>query len=378
MWQMSEKEFNTYKKSKEKEIAFLDSLDPKDFKIEKTKQNLYDVDIPNTKSANTPTRSNYLEEEQVLSKEEKNLFKTALLDRINWDKYLLWRMSDYMWSMDWRTKITWKELYKRISSVLWWNKQASEFFQSLGYDWIHYIWELDGSSYVIFDNDPISILEHARYQKIWWLSNTQIKKFAKAQWLADISNWVTKEYTVKNGKVQEVQPQWLANISNWIRYQLAEWSIDNIDAYNYEQKILANKRNLRSLADTVWMNYRKHDWWYTIDDALEELDEINHNKKNFPNESDIKRVKRDQIKEIIDAIDNWYGWDWNYDWFFDNKREYQWMPTVIFWKGNDLREEVLNNRVISFHQLKNRNWYRHVPTGRLPLSPIRMKAAWTL
>ena len=115
----------------------------------------------------------------------------------------------------------------------------------------------------------------------------------------------------------------------------------------------------------------------------EELFSINKELKEnalkmFSNESDIKRVKRDQIKEIIDAIDNWYGWDWNYDWFFDNKREYQWMPTVIFWKGNDLRVEVLNNRVISFHQLKNRNWYRHVPTGRLPLSPIRMKAAWTL
>jgi hypothetical protein len=43
-------------------MAFLDSLNPKDFKVQNEKRNLYEVDVPEIRKADTPTKTNYLEE----------------------------------------------------------------------------------------------------------------------------------------------------------------------------------------------------------------------------------------------------------------------------------------------------------------------------
>jgi hypothetical protein len=48
-------ELASMKKDAEKELKFLNSLDPKDFKVENAKRNLYEVDVPNKVKRNTPT-----------------------------------------------------------------------------------------------------------------------------------------------------------------------------------------------------------------------------------------------------------------------------------------------------------------------------------
>jgi len=155
-----------------------------------------------------------------------------------------------------------------------------------------------------------------------------------------------------------------------IRYWWIEWKFSDLNLHKHN-KILNNKSTLQRLADESWVSYTKHEWWSIIDDALSELKEINSNKKWAIKEHKIKIAKREQIKDIIYLIDEWLWWEWNYWRFFDMK--YQWTPTIIFRKWNDLVHEVYNNNIFSFHQPKNRKWYEHVPTWRLPISPIWYK-----
>ena len=364
------------------ELELLNSIKKEDFT--QIWHHLYNVEIPDMVKKDTPTRSNYLEEDGKITYQQIEKLAEWLVDydaRGNWWKNaflsnivndledLSWWWDDKLDKYVTKWNMSWKKLYEHLVDYFGgrerWEKQASKFLESMWYDWIHYFGGRDWEAYVIFNDNALQINDHIQFQKIWWLSNTQIKKFAVQQWLAEISKPQTKEYVVKNGKV------WLSNMS--IRMQLAEWSFDSYDSISYENKILSNKSTLQRLADESWVSYKKYEWGYTIDDALKELDDINSNKKWSIKESEIKLAKRDQIKDIIDLIDEWLWWEWNYWWFFDTKREYQWTPTILFRKWNDLANEIANKKTIAFHQPKNRKWYEHVPTRRLPISPTRSK-----
>jgi hypothetical protein len=63
----------------------------------------------------------------------------------------------------WRSGSQWRNIYTKISSILWWDKEASKFLESLWYDGIHYFWGTDWEAYVIFNDDALEITKHHKY-----------------------------------------------------------------------------------------------------------------------------------------------------------------------------------------------------------------------
>ena len=162
MGRMSWEEFNNYKKEKDAELKFLDSLDPKDFKIDNTKRNLYEVDVPNKVKRETPTWSNYLEEKGEIPMLAIDDFAFAIDEKLGNEAYK-WFLKEL-----WRKRnLLWEDIYRALSNVLGSTKEASMFLKDLGYDGIHYIGELDGSSYVLFNDKGLPIKDKIRYKKIW-------------------------------------------------------------------------------------------------------------------------------------------------------------------------------------------------------------------
>ena len=94
------------------------------------------------------------------------------------------------------------EIEHEIQKYEWTYVEKSEAYQNS-----NRLWE----DYVNDPNEQWAIKKQQEYldfigqgsTKIWWLDNTQIKKFAVQQWLAKISIPPTKEYTVENWKVHE-------------------------------------------------------------------------------------------------------------------------------------------------------------------------------
>lgn len=153
LWKLSANEFAAMKKRNQEKLDFLDSLDPNDFKVENTKRNLYDVEVPDTVKKDTPTWTNYLEEDGMITHEAYTEINDKLSEKI-WEKLTRWS-----------NKVTGKVLYERLTEKLGSMKAASEFLKDLWYDGIHYIWELDWSSYVIFDDKALQINDHIKYLK---------------------------------------------------------------------------------------------------------------------------------------------------------------------------------------------------------------------
>ena len=163
-------------------------LKAEDFKL--SNRNLYEVDIPDPKKADTPTGSNYIEEDWKITYQQVEKLADSLekydergkrwkyrflewivrdLDNLSW--WRDYKLDKYVTKWD----ITWKKLYEHLVDYFWgrerWEKQASKFLENLWYDWIHYFWGRDWEAYVIFnDNTPV-IKNHTRYQKNWVTSN---------------------------------------------------------------------------------------------------------------------------------------------------------------------------------------------------------------
>jgi hypothetical protein len=56
-----------------------------------------------------------------------------------------------------------RKVYNSLEDLLWSDKAASKFLESLGYDWIHYFWGRDWEAYVIFNDDALEITKHHKY-----------------------------------------------------------------------------------------------------------------------------------------------------------------------------------------------------------------------
>jgi hypothetical protein len=98
-----------------------------------------------------------------LTEKQWNMFRDAVEKVDDSKKY---KMSDwtpvnidgyYPWQSD-----TYR-LYRQLSQVLWWEKEASKFLESLWYDGIHYFWWRDWEAYVIFNDDALQITKHHKY-----------------------------------------------------------------------------------------------------------------------------------------------------------------------------------------------------------------------
>ena len=156
-----------YESIRDKYMEVLEALDNIDeSKIKKIPwRHLYEVEIPDPVKKNTPTERNYIEEWKKLTEKQWNKFRDAVEKVDDSKKY---KMSDwtpvnidgyYPWQSD-----TYR-LYRQLSQVLWWEKEASKFLESLWYDWIHYFWGRDWEAYVIFNDDALNIKNHIQYLK---------------------------------------------------------------------------------------------------------------------------------------------------------------------------------------------------------------------
>ena len=148
-----------YESIRDKYIEVLDALDNIDeWKIKRISwRHIYDVDIPDPIKKNTPTWSNYLEEDAEIPKSQymkiiNEAKRQWLLDTSHLDYYI-----DYARVGHW-DKMTGYSLYRALEEMMKSDKKASKFLESLGYDWIHYFWWRDWEAYVIFNDDAIDII----------------------------------------------------------------------------------------------------------------------------------------------------------------------------------------------------------------------------
>lgn len=151
---------------KRKEVA--DSLKPEDFKI--PNRNFYEIDIPDPIKTDTPTWSNYLDENKKITPKQYEKFKISLKDYIK-ENNLPSRSLDVKYEdLTSRGKAWvgggWSAIYDVIETILWSDKKASEFLNELWYDGIKYKDGRDWDSYVIFNDDKMNIKSHEKFQ-LW-------------------------------------------------------------------------------------------------------------------------------------------------------------------------------------------------------------------
>ena len=141
-------------KAKKSELSKIDDLR----KRSSVDNNLYEVEIPDPIEKDTPTWSNYLEEDATIGGDDASRFSRAIRDYVrdtNWNTYLNDIASEL--ELDWKMEFI--SLRKKLEEVLW-AKWTSKFLESLGYDWIHYVGGRDWEAYVIFNDDIIDIVNH--------------------------------------------------------------------------------------------------------------------------------------------------------------------------------------------------------------------------
>lgn len=235
-------------------LEFIEELTPEDIEVREIndKRNFYEVEIPDPVKADTPTWSNYLEEQAKIKKSEINKFKKAYKEQ-KWEDLELF--SSYR---DWH--IDWVDVYRSLDQALKSPKNASKFLQSLGYDGIHYDWQRDGECYVIFNDDDLEIKNHEKYQKAEYEydenGNPKRLKFEEdnSEFDPSIFDW-SREDQIESDKESEKNN---AFYNAWIRYNNQNYKDDQLTFEEFiqwiskraekEQEIYDEK--MKSLADS--------------------------------------------------------------------------------------------------------------------------------
>ena len=150
-------------KQQKEMIKIADWLKVSDFETSRWRRNFYEVEIPDIVDADTPTWTNYFEENKVLTRSEIEKILNKLLKRKTQWAERVKNAIDYDLK-DWE-KIDGRAMVFNLRAWLW-NKKASKFLESLGYDGIHYFWGKDWEAYVIFNDNDLEIKNHEKYQKV--------------------------------------------------------------------------------------------------------------------------------------------------------------------------------------------------------------------
>lgn len=150
-------------KQQKEMIKIADWLKVNDFETSRWRRNFYEVEIPDIVDADTPTWTNYFEENKVLTRSEIEEILNKLLKRKTQWAERVKNAIDYDLK-DWE-KIDGRTMVFNLRAWLW-NKKASKFLESLGYDGIHYFWGKDWEAYVIFNDNDLEIKNHEKYQKV--------------------------------------------------------------------------------------------------------------------------------------------------------------------------------------------------------------------
>ena len=253
------------------ELKILESLSESDFK--KTMRNLYEVEIPDIKKADTPTWSNYLEEgvrntdpdfrEKFIKPEQVDKFVDLLK---NYDEVAWQKLADKMYH---RSPVAptmlWADMYKELSRVLGSEKEASKFLNKIWYDGIRYFWWRDGEAYVIFNDDALEIKNHEKYQKVEYeydenWNRKWIKFWEDNEFDPSIFWENTKEEQIEEDKEKEKSNPFY---NAWIKYNDQNYKDDQLTFNEFIQ----------------WIN----EWWdkqqRQYDEKMKELLEAENDPK---------------------------------------------------------------------------------------------------
>lgn len=358
------------------ELDALVDLRKNDFYVAKNR-NLYEVEIPDPVKRNTPTRSNYLEEDYILNEKETNRLADAIDKYVeeNKDNFeyvnpnLQWRFNN--WEID-RAKlnadtafhlqrqaaimrnawlIKWKNLVMDLQNLLG-DKGASKFLESLWYDGIHYYGGRDGEAYVIFKDNAIKINKHDKYQKYWvawqwekWISATEwlnIRNFKNWKTVQELAN----QYWIDTNIVDSIStPEWqraywmywdrLITLSKDLKestvpHELLHGVFDMVDSkrrtsiLEWIQKKL-NIDNVQAeewLADNFSEYYRTGKFWtkWLAKWLVEKVKQFFYQVKSY---IDWTYKNEKQIRQLFDDIIDWKI-EWEYGVYSDPKFQSVW------------------------------------------------------
>lgn len=263
-----------------KRLDALREFKEEDFKLWPETHHLYEVEIPAPKEANTPSWTNYLQEDwrydmnvvnEIINKARKS--KDWINDKWAMHYIEMWR-TYWPWNMP-----AWRHIYLALENWFWNSTtKASNFLEWLWYDWIHYIWQNDWECWLVFNADNTYIVSHRSYRMAWTRWEIWNPSLTEDQIIKDI---LTKyenavEQHIKNGTMTVKVAQ---DLKQQASYALNVASQDLIlSRYGsllsasdrewllwmwFNLKLASNSSELQALkqanAQTIW-NFKKR-WW---------------------------------------------------------------------------------------------------------------------
>ena len=238
--EVSEKDLEKIKEDRKKSLKefrealeFIEELKPEDVIVRELsdRRNFYEVEIPDPIKADTPTWSNYLEEQATIKKSEQGKFVKLYKEKTWKDLELFSSYRD--------GHIDWLDVYRSLDQAFNSNKEASKFLESIWYDWIHYDGQRDGECYVIFNDNDLEIKNHEKYQKAeyeydenWNITNL---KFGDNSERDPSIFWApTREEQIEDDKENE---KWNPFYNAWMRYNNQNYKDDQLTMDEFMQWI---------------------------------------------------------------------------------------------------------------------------------------------
>lgn len=333
-----------YLKKYEENLKSIESLKESDFS--KQNRNVYDIDIPDPKKADTPTWKNYIEEDE-------KIWKSALNKMVDWFRKDWWEVEDSygnvnvskwwveFWLWDWTD--TWKYIIQNeISNP----KAFSQALNKMWYDWIHYDWHIDEEAYVIFNDDALQIKDHIRYKKKIWDKDVEINKdITSPEQMAKVNS---KGLSVIHDFISEKQAEKALNVNKALLDKDGNaylWTHTN----KYSDNPITNFENVKDSRYKWYTDQWKEIVWLTNNENMSKSYAWQKSKladtKAPKTEEEFNKWLKDKTKEL--------------------QKEYWWQ---VFWKdekliftvkeGKDwyyLEREIKNNNEV-MDKDKFRSW----------------------
>lgn len=279
---------NTLDETYKNTYDYLQTVKPEDFEWN---WYLYEVEIPDPVKADTPTWSNYLDEDYTLNDWEAKKMIKELKDR----NYEAWKRLEKSYYEE-----NGKSLYLKIENLLWSDKDASEFLNFIWYDGIHYDWRDDWECYVIFNDNALEIKNHEKYQKAGDINSKQFKKRFNGSKIVDNNGnpLIVYHGTHNDFTIFDRKKIWSTTNNKWIFW---EW--------------------FYFTSDRKYWEYYTQPWWSKDYQALE-----------GKSKEDIEKM-RGKIMEVYLSIKNPFMWN-KYKWLQEIekiRKELKLPKSVISW-----------------------------------------------
>jgi hypothetical protein len=175
-------------------------------------------------------------------------------------------------------ELDWAETYRALVDILWSDKNASKFLESLWYDGIHYYGGRDGEAYVLFNDNAPQIQNHIRYKKDTnWLAkkdnglrkkaDTQQKTSSLWRHKSEIDSFARQLWVTGDTPLQKMK-----QMNKIIKYPKYQWTKIKKDLYALKwnikkEYILDNNKKIKdrwpnNTKLVVWQNGEKATWHF--------------------------------------------------------------------------------------------------------------------